>query len=260
MKLLSWNCRGLGNPSAVRALKRLLKTQAPDVVFLMETRLKASDKKVKSSLTTFSLTNSFIVDCNFVNRHRSGGLAILWTNDVTLDILQFNKNHIDMYITSSNLNTSWYATGMYGHPYHSQKHLTCSTIYNLYQNRTEAKWLIFGDFNLILKSNEKLGGNGIDYHHTNMFNQTLNNCNLTDLGYKGDQFTWANNQLDNDHIKERLDRFCANSNWITFFPRYCNYHLLRYTSDHNPILLEFLSNEELGNTSQKRKIQRFEQI
>jgi len=106
MKYLSWNCRGLGNPSAARALKRLLKAQAPDLVFQMETKLKAKDKKVKSCLVSSSLPNHFIVDCNFVNGHRSGGLALMWSNDVNLDILQYNKNHIDMYITSCNLNTS----------------------------------------------------------------------------------------------------------------------------------------------------------
>jgi exonuclease III len=150
MKYLSWNCREIGNPSAARALKRLLKTQAPDLIFLMETRLKAKDKKVKSCLVSNSLRNHFIVDCTFVNGHIFGGLALMWSNDVTLTILNSNKNHIDMYITSCNLHTSWFVTGMYGFPYHSQKHLTCSSINKLYQTRKSSKCLVFEDFNLIL--------------------------------------------------------------------------------------------------------------
>lgn len=91
MRCLSWNCRGLGNPSAVRALKKLLKAQCPDIVFLMETRLKIDDKKAKSTLLCGPLSNCFMIDCNYVNGHRSGGLALIWNDYVNLAILHANK-------------------------------------------------------------------------------------------------------------------------------------------------------------------------
>lgn len=37
MSCLSWNCRGLGNPSTVRALRELIRTQKADIVLLHET-------------------------------------------------------------------------------------------------------------------------------------------------------------------------------------------------------------------------------
>jgi exonuclease III len=43
MKILSWNCRGLGKPSAVRDLRQLIKTHQPDLIFLSETKLQKSD-------------------------------------------------------------------------------------------------------------------------------------------------------------------------------------------------------------------------
>ena len=39
MRLLSWNCQGLGNPWIIRSLRKLVRDQAPTVCFLMETRL-----------------------------------------------------------------------------------------------------------------------------------------------------------------------------------------------------------------------------
>ena len=39
MRLLCWNCRGLGNPYTVRELLLLNKEQVPSVLFLSETRL-----------------------------------------------------------------------------------------------------------------------------------------------------------------------------------------------------------------------------
>jgi exonuclease III len=62
MKILSWNCRGLGNPDAVRAYKKLIKSNCPDVVFLMETKLKDSDPNIASKLCLGHLQNHFIVN------------------------------------------------------------------------------------------------------------------------------------------------------------------------------------------------------
>jgi len=93
-----------------------------------------------------------------------------------------------------------------------------------------------------------------------MFNDTLNACDLNDLGYHGNIFTWANNQPNNIHIRERLDRFCANSNWISSFPIYINKHLLRYSSDHCPILLEFYEDTTHNVNTKKFKILRYENI
>lgn len=38
MKLLSWNCQGLGNPLTVKSLKALVAKERPDIIFLMETK------------------------------------------------------------------------------------------------------------------------------------------------------------------------------------------------------------------------------
>lgn len=139
MKVLSWNCRGLGNPSAVRALKKLLKTHCPDFAFLMETRLKKNDPKAKCSLTCGPLSNVLIIDCNMSHGHRSGGLALIWNDSIQIDFLQYNNTLIDMYMTSCNMNISWYASGIYGSPYTTQKYLTCKTIRDLAVNRQNVK-------------------------------------------------------------------------------------------------------------------------
>ena len=45
MSIMSWNCRGLGNPWAVQALKRAIKKEDPSLVFLMETKLEVDEMK-----------------------------------------------------------------------------------------------------------------------------------------------------------------------------------------------------------------------
>jgi hypothetical protein len=259
MKTLSWNCRGLGKLSAVRALKQLILTHHLDMVFITETKFLRSDFTKKTN--AFGLPNNFVVDCTITNRNRRGGIAMLWNNSVNINVIGFNNNMIDCYVEGDNIDNNWRATGIYGYPKHHQKHLTCELISQLYQSNNHDKWLLFGDFNLIMNSGEKQGGR--DNHHNiiNLAHNTLNDCNLVDLGYHGDPFTWTNNQEEGQHIKERLDRFCASPSRIARFPRYTNYHLINHHSDHNPILLVFGTNldfrEDAGSKSQ---LNRFENI
>jgi hypothetical protein len=178
----------------------------------VEKNLLQTDPKAKSSITCGPLSNFLMVNYSMNNGHRAGGLAIIWNCNIHVDILQFNKMFIDTYITSCNSNFSWYSTGFCGSPYSNKKHLTCNAIKDLHNNRINENWLIFGDFNLIRNSSEKLGGNGLDINLSDMFHDTLNQCDLIDLGYQGNTYTWANNQAGSHHIKERLDRYCANSN------------------------------------------------
>jgi exonuclease III len=89
MNLISWNCRGLGNPCAVNALHRLVKKQAPKLLFLMETKLDPKCFEYIRSRLGFSYC--FVVP----SLGRSGGLALLWQADVDVTITNYSQNHID---------------------------------------------------------------------------------------------------------------------------------------------------------------------
>jgi exonuclease III len=261
MKILSWNCIGLGKSPAVRALRKLILTHQPDIVFLTEKKFQSSNFLLRKNSLGNNLSNHFFVDCTMSHSNRSGGLAMLWSNNIILTIVGYNNNMIDCYIESNEDSFSWRATGIYGFPQHDNKALTCDLLSNLHNTNYNDKWLLFGDFNLIFNNDEKYGGRDSNYNIINMTQETLRNCNLEDLGYHGESFTWSNNQADDNHIKERLDRFCATPNWISKFPRFTNYHLLRYTSDHSPILLVFGTNNDFRDDSHsKSKLKRFENI
>ncbi|MCI02340.1 hypothetical protein A2U01_0023372, partial [Trifolium medium] len=80
MKTLSWNCRGLGSPRAVQALLRLTRLENPQLVFLMETRLKVDEMERIRSRCGFSSCLS--VACSGSGRDRAGGLSLLWQDQV----------------------------------------------------------------------------------------------------------------------------------------------------------------------------------
>jgi hypothetical protein len=71
-------------------------------------------------------------------------------------------------------------------------------------------WLCIGDFNEIIDQIEKWGGVFRSENQMMQFQLTLEECELSDLGYRGSKFTWTNRRHDGDFIKERLDRAVAN--------------------------------------------------
>ena len=59
---------------------------------------------------------------------------------------------------------------------------------------------------------------------------------------KGFAYTWDNNQPNSNFFSSRLYRYFANTGQKNLFPSFNNTHLMRYKSDHTPILLDFSSN------------------
>jgi hypothetical protein len=89
-----------------------------------------------------------------------------------------------------------------------------------------------GDLNDILYPFEKEGGNPRPVHCMQAFRDALDDCNLSDVGYVGDKFTWHRGD-----IRERLDRGLANDAWLVKFPNSSLHHLNYFRSDHRPILM-----------------------
>ncbi|KAF7842169.1 reverse transcriptase [Senna tora] len=98
-------------------------------------------------------------------------------------------------------------------------------------------WVVCGDFNEMLHPDEKWGGNPAPLGGIREFKECVERCELADLGFSGQKFTWFNKRADGAMVFERLDRFLANSDWIQCFPDALNYHLPRIKSDHLPLLL-----------------------
>jgi hypothetical protein len=94
-------------------------------------------------------------------------------------------------------------------------------------------WVVIGDFNEILFSNEKEGGDPRPDHIMQAFRDALSNCNLHDLGFLGDPFTWHRGW-----IHERLDRVVADHEWLLMHPDATLTHFDCMKSDHRLILLE----------------------
>lgn len=82
----------------------------------------------------------------------------------------------------------WRFTGFYGA---LETHLRTKSWVLLkdLHNWSDLPWLCAGDFNELLKSHEKLGGQLRPYWQMQQFREALDECRLLDLGFVGHKFT-----------------------------------------------------------------------
>ncbi|CAM8993856.1 unnamed protein product [Rhodiola kirilowii] len=90
MRIIGWNCRGVGGPRAVRSICDVVRTHRPSIFGLIET--KKNDGNWDPIRCRLGFKGCVAVD----SRGKSGGLALMWTDEVELELLSFSHSHIDV--------------------------------------------------------------------------------------------------------------------------------------------------------------------
>lgn len=201
MSVISWNCRGLGSPSAVPDLKYLVRHFNPDILFLSETLVRRNKIEVFRYLLGFD--SCFSVDCT----NRSGGLALFRRTSSNCQLANYSNNHITVEITDS-VHGPWRLTGYYGYPEGGRRRLAWDFLRQLC-NQFTGPWCILGDFNDIMDASEKRGRNLRSNRLINGFRQAVLDSGLVDVPVEGYPFTWFKSLGTPRAVEERLD----NSAW-----------------------------------------------
>ena len=145
------NFRGLRNLRTVRDLHRLVKEKQPKLVFLMETKLQA--RRVEELKSRLDFQSVFTVDCV----GRSGGLAHFWASNISVEIQNYSRCHINATIKLADNDQPWKITCFYGHPDVGKRLKSWNLLCHL-NSFDPIPWLCLGDFNETLEDSEKWGG------------------------------------------------------------------------------------------------------
>jgi hypothetical protein len=117
-----------------------------------------------------------------VDRARfKGGLALLWSNKVSIKIRSYSPSHIDAEILPTE-GANWRFTGFYGNPDHHRRMEPRDLLRRL-GNESLLPWMICEDFNEIVDNGEKLGFRSRPQRQMRIFRDVLSDCRLEDLGY-----------------------------------------------------------------------------
>ena len=105
-------------------------------------------------------------------------------------------------------------------------------------NQISNPWLIVGDFNSLAESSEKEGGAPPRWSQNSILRDFMMDCSLSDLGFKGPQYTWHNKQVEESTIMARLDRALANTEWRLLFEHAIVIHDYMVGLDHRLLVIQ----------------------
>lgn len=229
MKIASWNIRGLNRPLKQNDVRDFIKKYDIDIMGVLETKLEVSRIKrvMRNKFYGFRQINNF-------NMHDAGRILILWNPlKIGLEVVECTQQAIHCLATCKVTSFTFNVSFVYA--FHTV--VTRRPLWNnLMDLNISLPWLILGDFNNVLKFDEKCNGLEVTPYEIRDFENACLHTGLTDLRSTGCFYTWTNNTM-----WSKLDRAMVNEIWLQnsglgfaeFLPSGCN-------SDHSPCIVSFL--------------------
>eukprot|EP00253_Pinus_taeda_P014197 PITA_14197 len=241
MILVSWNCRGVGSPLKLKAIKDLLKQEQPDLLLIQETKISAQDFQQQSqNFKTFTRVS-------IGSEGASGGIGKIWNkNKWEITNSQFCNWWVRTDLKNKGSQEIYYIYNIYAPNHHRDKGHCWETISSDLQSVKNRNIILGGDLNLIRNVEEKLGGN---YHadpSRDMLESIIQLHNLMDIPLSNGKYTWSNKRTGLSNIKERLDMFLLQEGIAASFQSIKSHLIHASTFDHKPVILNLDKGRNLG--------------
>lgn len=189
-------------------------------------------EKVVQACKKFGFAGCFNVD----SYNTGGGLALMWRNECDIVITDSLLHYIDFEVSIEQVGR-WRYKGYYGCPERERRREAWSIIRDL-AGRSSLPWCIIGGFNDMMLMEEKQGGSAHPRRLIDGFVETVNDCQLMDMGFNGNMFTWERARGTPRWMQERLDRGLVNKQWKDMFP-FADITVMDVSSsDHLPLYLQ----------------------
>ncbi|XP_058756625.1 uncharacterized protein LOC131629842 [Vicia villosa] len=229
MKSLFWNVRGLANSSSRLALKRLISSNKPDLVFVAEPWMDYN-KLPKAWLHNLDLKL-------FALNQRGDLLPNLWCfckTNLNPDIISVDDQHVSFTIKLNNTTLCFSAI------YASTSYICRRSLWHKLSNvLPNVPWCFIGDFNAIISSDEYRGNHSPSKIPMTDFFNWSNDNHYIHLPTVGNFLTWSNGRKGRNLTEKRLDRAICNTDFLDACCTLVCSTLPRFKSDHFPILLTF---------------------
>lgn len=222
--ILCWNCRGAKSDGFVRELKELNRLHQPTNITIVEPKISGVEanticRKLGKSHWLRSEASGF-----------SGGVWVLWNEEeIKLVPRAVHRSFVHAEVVSEG-GKCWDLVAVYASPNPGVRKSLWNSLSNLAITRP---WVIIGDFNCVLSSEER----SPEGRTSSSFINWVEQMNLIDLGFEGPRFTWHHGVSMENRRPARLDRSLCDTGWRSLFPSAHVKHLIHSHSDHCPILL-----------------------
>ncbi|KAK8939158.1 hypothetical protein KSP39_PZI011122 [Platanthera zijinensis] len=248
--LLMWNCRGAKKKAAGTYLRELVMRHNLGLIGLFETKT--------DNLTRRDVDRLIGRNWDFFHHPAvgtAGGIAVFWRTGV-VDFM-VHEDDSQWIVGSARIPRlpDWMVAFVYAD---TDPHVRRKIWEMLARGvALDAPTIIGGDFNCMLRPEDKKGGRPFVYSlGAREMEAALLANDLQELPYVGTHHTWCNNQPGAARVLVRLDRMFLNSVGLAHVPLASIRHLTRISLDHCPILLQLGS----PNSDRRSRLFRFEDV
>ncbi|XP_062094362.1 uncharacterized protein LOC133800420 [Humulus lupulus] len=193
---------------------KMISYQRIGFVGLLETKVKAANM----GALYLNMFQGWCFTSNLAH-HPNGRIIIAWN---------LNSYEVDIKCGTSQLIHCWIRP--------KRGYQFVVTVVYAMNGSTKILWIVGGDFNSVLSTEEMLNyrGNGTEMVS---FQSCVAECGFEDVKYNGSYFTWNNKQEGKARVCAKLDRVLANNVWLETFPTTKVSYLSEGIFDHSPGLL-----------------------
>ena len=242
MKIGCWNVRGLNWPLKQNGVHNLMIKHKLDVLGILESKL--SSPKLASIMKN-KFSGFWEVD-NF-HLHAGGRILIIWNPaKVSLELIDMSPQVVHCKATCKVSSISFCISFVY--TYNSvvgRRPLWLSL--KEFSSQCNRPWLLLGDFNCVLKAEEKHSVVPVSDYAIKDFEESCIELGLSDIHYSGCQFTWSNNS-----VMSKLDRVMANSLWfVEGYFGHAHFIPAGSLSDHSASIVSILHSAPVKSKSFK---------
>ena len=198
MKIISWNTRGLGSRKKRRVVKDFLRLENPDVMIFQETKREVCDIRFVGSV--WSVRNKewdALPACG-----ASGGILIIWdSKKLSSEEVVIGYFSVSVKFLLDGCEPLWLSI-VYGPNSPLLRKDFWVELLEIFC-LSYPLWCVGGDFNVLRRSSEKLGGSSFTSSMRD-FDGFIRDCELIDLPLRNAPFTWSN--MQESPMCKRLDR------------------------------------------------------
>ncbi|XP_020243302.1 uncharacterized protein LOC109821533 [Asparagus officinalis] len=242
MNLTFWNVRGLNKSSKKHLIKHHLYQYKSSFIALLETKI----RETKISYTAQKIARNWKWTSNVRNAGKAR-IIIMWDPDILeVQPIDSSEQHIKSRVQSVDGRINCVISAIYGLNVNEARKDLWMELSHMKQSIGNLPWLLCGDFNAMITSEEKLGGSQLSEADTKDFRDFIEVSLLTHLKTLGCFFTWNNKQNAESRVWSRLDRALVNDEWISSYSASHVEFLLPNFSDHSPAQISIYDDSTQG--------------
>lgn len=225
-----WNIRGFNNSVRQRNFRKFFRLSKALFGSIIETRVK--EHRSRKILHTSFPGWKYVCNYEFVVL---GRIWVVWDPSMDVTIVSKSDQAITCIVRLPHNHVEFAVTFIYAVNCRYGRRRLWQEIEDLAANSlvSNKPWILLGDFNQALDPIDASTGGSQITRGMEEFRSCLLTCNISDLPFLGNHFTWWNNQEMNPMAK-KIDRILVNDNWLLSFPlSYGTFRSMEF-SDHCP--------------------------